>query len=111
MSGEGWFDALSAAYPLTQPSLTEDGDTRWSDRPYLKLFTRFNRCFGHLGMGDVSRSSTGVFEFGYNYSTKVVPLRKGIIPTITIVDGTLEKGQERSMEIFDQANQYIKLFL
>lgn len=111
MSGEGWYDAISASIPLTQPSLSEDGDCRWSDRPYAPLFDTYNRCFAHLGTGDFSRGSTGVFEFGNNYTTQKTPLRKGIIPTITIVDGTLENAPEKANMIFEQANTYADLFL
>ena len=111
MAGEGWYDALSAGYPITQPSLSEDGDCRWSDRPYPALFNRFNRCFAHLGTGDVSRHSTGVFEFGYNSTTESVPLRKGIIPTITIVDNTLKNAQEKAKLIFEQSKEYARRFL
>lgn len=111
MAGEGWYDALSAEYPLTQPSLTESGDCRWSDRPHPALFNRFNRCFSHLGTGDVSRGSTGVFESGYNHITEIAPLRKGIIPTITIVDGTLSNAPERAEIIFEQAREYCKRFI
>ena len=111
MAGEGWYDALSAGYPVTQPSLSEDGDCRWSDRPYPALFNRFNRCFAHLGTGDVSRHSTGVFEFGYNSTTESVPLRKGIIPTITIVDNTLKKAPEKVKLIFEQSKEYARRFL
>lgn len=111
MAGEGWYDALSAGYPITQPSLSEDGDCRWSDRPYPALFHKFNRCFAHLGTGDVSRHSTGVFEFGYNPTTESVPLRKGIIPTITIVDNTLRNAPEKAKLIFEQSKEYARRFL
>lgn len=111
ISGEGWYDAMSAAFPLTQPSLTLDGDTRWSDRPYEEIFSKYNRCFGHLGTGDLSRGSTGVFEFGKNQMTQTVPLRKGIIPTLTIVDGTIEHAQDKVMKVIEQANRYVEMFL
>ncbi len=111
VAGEGWYDAISAPMPLTQPSLTPKGDCRWSDRPYAPLFDTYCRCFGHLGTGDPSRASTGVFEFGWNNLTQGTPLRKGIIPTITIVDGTLKSGPEKSYAIFRQANDYARLFL
>ncbi len=111
MAGEGWYDAISLSMPLTQPSLSLDGDCRWSDRPYEKLFNEYNRCFAHLGTGDVSRGSTGVFEFGNNLMTQQTPLRKGIIPTISIVDGTLQLAPDKADMIFDQANEYTKKFL
>jgi len=110
MAGEGWYDALSAAYPLTQPSLLLNGDCRWSDAPYGPLFDISNRCFAHLGTGDLSRGSTGVFEFGYNFSTRTVPLRKGIIPTLTVVDGTLDKAWSEVLEVLKQAEEYADLY-
>ena len=53
---------------------------------------------------------TGVHELGYN-PIKKCPLRKGIIPTITIVDGTLEKAPDAAAEICKDANAYAELYL
>lgn len=111
MAGEGWYDAISAAMPLTQPSLTVEGDCRWSDRPHPPLFDTWNRSFAHLGMGDPSRASTGVFEFGYNPLHQSTPLQKGIIPTLTVVDGTLDVAWEKCEAVFRQANEYARLYL
>ncbi len=111
MAGEGWYDAVSASMPLTQPSLVMPGDTVWSDGPYAPLFDKYNRCFGHLGTGDPSRGSTGCFEWGYNYKTQKVPFRKGIIPTVTIVDGTIENAPEKVEDIIGDAKRYAEEFL
>jgi len=111
MSGEGWFDAMSVAMPLTQPALVNSGDTVWSDRPYAPLFDKYNRCFGHLGTGDPSRGSTGAFEWGYNNKTQKVPFRKGIIPTVTIVDGTIKNAPNKVEEIIEEAKLYAKIYL
>jgi len=111
ISGEGWYDAISLSIPLTQPALVPPGDTVWSDGPYAPLFDKYNRCFAHLGTGDPSRGSTGVFEWGYNKRTQRVPLRKGIIPTVTIVDGTIENAPDKVEEIIEDAKQYEEMFL
>ena len=74
------------------------------------MFDTYARGFGHLCLGDVSRGSTGVHELGYNPIQRC-PLRKGIIPTITIVDGTLEKAPLKAAEIFADANKYAEMFL
>jgi len=111
ISGEGWYDAISLSMPLTQPALVPSGDTVWSDGPYAPLFDKYNRCFGHLGTGDPSRGSTGVFEWGYNKKTQRVPLRKGIIPTVTIVNGTIENAPEKVEEIIEDAKLYAQMFL
>lgn len=111
MSGEGWYDAMSLSMPLTQPALVAPGDTLWSDQPYPPLFDKYNRCFGHLGTGDPSRGSTGAFEWGYNFKTQRVPLRKGILPTVTIVDGTIKNAPGKVEEIIEDAKQYAKAYL
>lgn len=109
LAGEAWYDGLAACIPLLQCGHT-DGVLHWHDEAYAPMFDSYARGFGHLCLGDVSRGSTGVHELGYNVYRRC-PLRKGIIPTITIVDGTLEKAPEQAAEIFKDANQYADLFL
>ena len=74
------------------------------------MFDTYARGFGHLCLGDVSRGSTGVHELGFNPITRC-PLRKGIIPTITITDRTLENAPDIAAEIFSDANRYAELYL
>lgn len=74
------------------------------------MFDSYVRGFGHLCLGDVSRGSTGVHELGFN-PIKRCPLRRGIIPTITITDGTLENAPEAAAEIFEDANRYARMYL
>ena len=100
VSGEGYYDGLSRAMPLFQSGHT-DGKLHYHDRVSEKLFTRFSREFAHLCIGDLSRGSTGVHELGTNTDT-TVPLRKAIIPTIALVEDTLEKA-------FDKVKQAVEL--
>ena len=109
LAGEGWYDGLTACIPLLQCGHT-DGVFHWHDEAYAPMFDTYARGFGHLCLGDVSRGSTGVHELGYN-PIKKCPLRKGIIPTITIVDGTLEKAPDAAAEICKDANAYAELYL
>lgn len=109
VAGEGWYDALSAAFPLHQSGHT-DGQLHWHDEPYPALFTEFNRSFAHLCLGDPGRGSTGVHELGTNPITET-PLRKGIIPTITIVEDTLAKVPAEVEKVIAQAKRYADLFL
>ena len=109
LAGEGWYDGLTACIPLLQCGHT-DGVFHWHDEAYAPMFDTYARGFGHLCLGDVSRGSTGVHELGYN-PIKKCPLRKGIIPTITIVDGTLEKAPDAAAEICKDANSYAELYL
>ena len=89
LAGEGWYDGLAACIPLLQCGHT-DGVLHWHDEAFPPMFDSYVRGFGHLCLGDVSRGSTGVHELGFN-PIKRCPLRRGIIPTITITDGTLGK--------------------
>jgi hypothetical protein len=109
IGGEGWYDGVGRATPLMQAGHT-DGAMHWHDRPYPALFDRYNRSFGHLCLGDPGRGSTGVHELGYNAETRTPP-RKGVIPTVTIVDDTLEKAPDRVEEIIQDAKAYAARFL
>lgn len=109
IGGEGWYDAVGAATPLMQCGHT-DGAMHWHDEPYPELFERYNRSFGHLCLGDPGRGSTGVHELGYNPITRA-PLRRAIIPTVTIVEDTLEKAPNAVEEIVGDAREYAARFL
>ena len=74
------------------------------------MLDTFARNFGHLCLGDPSRLSTGVHEQGTNPEWRA-PLRKGVIPTLTIVDGTLENAPERVNAIVEDAKVYAMTFL
>lgn len=109
LAGEGWYDGLAACIPLLQCGHT-DGVLHWHDEAFPPMFDSYVRGFGHLCLGDVSRGSTGVHELGFN-PIKRCPLRRGIIPTITITDGTLENAPEAAAEIFEDANRYARMYL
>lgn len=108
VSGEGYYDGLSRAMPLFQSGHTE-GWMHYHDRLDDELFTRFSREFAHLCLGDPSYGSTGVHEQGINTEVQT-PLRKAIIPTLSLVDGSLDNGLEKTLEIIEQAKQYGGLF-
>ncbi len=104
VSGEGYYDGLSKAMPLFQSGHT-DGKMNYHDRVSEKLFTRFSREFAHLCLGDLSRGSTGVHEQGTN-TDMITPYRKGVIPTLTLVEDTLEKSMDKVVEVLKTAEKY-----
>lgn len=109
LAGEGWYDGLMKLVPVLQSGHT-DGRMHYHDTACPEAFTPYAREFGHLCLGDPAFLSTGVHEQGYNPEWKT-PLTRGVIPTITIVDGTLEKAPERVAEIVAQAMEYENRFL
>lgn len=109
IAGEGWYDAMSKLTPLIQCGHTR-GEMNWPDNPYEPAFEKYCRSFGHLSMGDPGRFSTGVHELGTN-PTWQTPLRKSIIPTVAIVDGSIENGEESIEVIISQAKQYLHKYL
>lgn len=104
VSGEGYYDGLSKAMPLFQSGHT-DGRLHYHDRASEKLFTRFSREFAHLCIGDLSRGSTGVHEQGTN-DDRITPLREGIIPTISLVEDTLDKAFDEVKKVLKRAEKY-----
>jgi len=109
IAGEAWYDGLAAAFPLIQSGHT-DGPLNWHDEPYPEIFDKYNRAFAHLLLGDPGRGSTGVHELGYNAVWRT-PVRKGIIPTVTVVEDTLEKAPEKVEEIISDAKKYAAMYL
>jgi hypothetical protein len=109
VAGEGWYDAVGAATPLMQNGHTE-GVMHPHDTPFPAFFDTYHRAFGHLCLGDPSRGSTGVHELGVNPAWRE-PRRKGIIPTLTVVEDSLEAAPERVEAILDDARQYARDFL
>lgn len=109
LAGEGWYDGLMACIPLLQCGHT-DGKLHWHDEAYPPMLDTFARNFGHLCLGDPSRFSTGVHEQGINPEWRA-PMRKGVIPTLTIVDGTLDYASERVDRIILDAKEYAERFL
>ncbi|MBQ6678462.1 MAG: hypothetical protein IJM76_00430 [Lachnospiraceae bacterium] len=109
ISGEGWYDALTALTPLVQCGHT-DGRMHYPDTAYPPMLDPYMRGFAHLSLGDPAFLSTGVHEQGRNPEWKT-PLTKGILPTVTIVDGTLDAAPERVDEIIAQAEEYYGRFI
>ena len=109
IGGEGWYDGVGLATPLMMSGHTE-GEMHWHDEPYPDMFERYHRSFAHLCLGDPGRGSTGVHELGTNLTTRV-PLRRSLIPTLTIVDDTLEIAPSKVQEIIDDAKRYANAFL
>jgi len=99
VAGEGWYDALGAITPLSQ----YNQPARWADI----AFAPHNRHFLHLSTGDPSRGSTGVHELGHNPFT-AVPDHPWVIPTLSIVDGTLTAGRPGADAVLEQARRYAR---
>lgn len=109
VAGEGFYDALAKAIPLFQSGHT-DGAMHYHDRVSDLLFTKYARQFAHLCLGDPSRGSSGVHELGTNTET-TTPLRESIIPTLSLVEGSLDKAMDKVDKIINQAKEYKEKFL
>ncbi len=74
------------------------------------MFGRYNRNWLHLSAGDPSRGSTGVHELGYS-PFALAPDERHILPTLTVVDGTLANGAEGVERVIAQAREYARRWL
>jgi hypothetical protein len=101
VAGEGWYDALGAVTPVSQVGAT----AQWH-----QVFSRYCRTFGHLMWGDPSRASTGVHEAGRT-GFGLVPNERHWWPTVTIVDGTLERAPDKVEQVIEQAREYARRYL
>lgn len=110
IAGEAWYDGLTPALPVIH-SGHSDGPMNYHDAIYAPFFDTWMREFSHLCLGDPSRGSTGVHELGTNFTQWRTPLRKGLWPTVTIVDHTLEQAADRVEEIISDAREYARRFL
>ncbi|GAA0509850.1 hypothetical protein GCM10011581_42920 [Saccharopolyspora subtropica] len=90
---EGWWDALSAIFPLSQQWFGLDRDLR---KP--RVLTRYARTTGHLAVGTPGLGSTGVHEKGFVPRPPDVA-RDGHIPVVGIVDTTLPTYAEEVASI------------
>lgn len=108
VAGEGWYDAVGAATPLMQNGHTE-GVMHPHDNIAPAFFDTYNRAFGHLCLGDPSRGSTGVHELGINPAWRE-PLRKGILPTLTLVEDSL-RATDKVQMILEDARAYAARYL
>ncbi len=108
---EGWFDALSKYFPFSQCGADGNGEMIWHDMPYAPFYNKYNRYFGHLCLGDVANHRNGVFETGVNNSPTRLLSREGLVPTLTIMDDTIEKAPEKVIEVIGDAKAYAEKFL
>jgi len=101
LAGEGWYDALGALTPVSQVG----APTQWD-----QVFSRYCRTFAHLMWGDPGRGSSGVHEAGYT-GAGLVPDARHWWPTVTIVDGTLDKAPDKVEQVIGQARRYVRTYL
>ncbi|GAA2332351.1 hypothetical protein [Dactylosporangium salmoneum] len=109
VAGEAWFDGIGGLTPLVQAGHRDTVPTL-HDAPDPALFTATNRSFGHVCLGDPAHGSTGVHEAGYNAHWRL-PVREGVLPTITVVDDTLDAAPERVALIVQDAQEYTAKYL
>lgn len=109
IAGEAWFDAIGGITPLVQTG-HHDTIPVYHDLPDEDLFNTTNRSFGHVCLGDPAHGSTGVHEAGY-VSAWRLPVRRGVIPTISIVEDTLDAAPDRIAQIIGDAHEYADRFL
>ncbi len=101
IAGEGWYDALGAVTPVSQVG----APAQWPE-----IFSNSCRTFLHLSAGDPSRGSTGVHELGWR-DFALAPDAPHWWPTLTVVDGTIERAPERVDEVIAQARRYAETYL
>jgi len=102
VTGEGWYDALAAVTPVSHSHIP----SRWAE----EAFGPWSRTFDHLATGDPGRGSTGVHERGYEPFC-LAPLARYHWPTLTLVDGSIERAPEQVEQVIAQARQYAEMFL
>jgi hypothetical protein len=101
IAGEAWYDALGALMPVSQLG----APAQWPE-----VFSNYCRTFMHLSSGDPSRGSTGVHEAAFR-DFRLAPDAPYWWPTLTVVDGTLERASERVEEVIAQAKRYADTYL
>ncbi|MFR9729008.1 hypothetical protein ACL03H_07230 [Saccharopolyspora sp. MS10] len=94
LAAEGWWDALTAIFPLSQQWFGVDRDLRLP-----QVLTRYARTTGHLAEGTPGAGSTGVHEKGFVPRPPDV-VRPGHVPVVGIVGDTLA---QHSAEVADIA--------
>lgn len=107
LGGEGWFDAIADIIPLVQAGHRDYIPTLHGE-PDPEIFTRSNRMFGHVSMGDPAFGSSGVHEAGWVDAWRL-PVRRGIIPTLNLVRGSMDAAPERIERILEDARSYADL--
>ena len=105
---EGWYDALTPYFPLSQCAGEEKkrGEMIYHDTPYAPLFDQYARGFGHLCLGDLIDGSNGVFEWGYNHAEHLLPVRKGLIQTMTVVNELPKENNKEFKLLLNNIKEY-----
>jgi hypothetical protein len=101
VAGEGWYDALGAVMPVSHLGTP----AQWPE-----LFSKYCRTFMHLSSGDPGRGSSGVHEIGFR-EFRLTPDASYWWPTLTVVDGTVERAPDRVEEVIAQAKRYAETYL
>lgn len=95
--GEMPYDALMSFMPLFHV---------FSGGGYPAAMKKYARAFEHLSLPAPGRGSSGVHESGFgHFNPKTLNLGKEQIPTITVVDDTLEKYRDVMGEIIQRAKE------
>ncbi len=102
-TGENWWDVLAAVSPMTHDDGLYLG--RW-----WEFFHRYSRGYAFNGWGDPSRNSTGVNEAGY-LDYKPVQDSPYLIPSLIVVDGTLENAPDKVDAVINQAKSWAQKYI
>lgn len=95
--GEMHYDALLSFIPVFHVQ-NESG--------YRAAYTKYGRAFEHTSHPAPGRGSRGVHEFGFGkFDPKIVPAETLTIPTITVVEDTLDKYRDVMADLISQAKQ------
>ena len=98
IAGERWYDALLAITPLFQMGVGFPAN-------WLDITAKYALATPHLSAPSPCRGSVGVHEDGYHPFT-MPELTPGMIPMVTIVDGTLAAAPDRLMDYIKLAEKY-----
>lgn len=102
-TGENWWDLMPVISPMTHDDGLYLG--RW-----WEFFHRYSRGFAFNGWGDPSRNSTGVNEAGY-LKYKRVKDSPYLIPSLIVVDGTLENAPDEVDAVIEQARIWSQKYI
>ena len=93
LASEGWWDALSAVFPLSQQWLGVDRELQAP-----RALTRYARTTGHLAEGTPGAGSTGVHERGFLPRPPDVRL-DGHVPVLGFVEDTLTEHADEAAAV------------
>lgn len=101
LTGEAWYDVIGAVTPMVHSGTPDQ---------FTDLFFDYGRQWGHLSYPDPSRGSTGVHEAGYRDFEVPDEPDEEFIPTLTVVDGTIEEAPEDAEAMVELAKAYREEF-